>query len=480
MVLAPTGFREYDARWRFPDDIDADGMTRLGLGLGTQMHERGLRPEIVTGHDFRSYARGVQEALIEGLVAAGITVHDIGLAVTPMAYFAQIHLDLPTVAMVTASHNPNGWTGVKMGFEAPLTHGPDDMARLKAIVLGDEGIRRPGGRVLQVEGVREAYLDDLAAGVTLTRKIRAVVATGNGTASAFAPELLSRIGVEVIPRHTELDWTFPHYNPNPEALEMLHDMADAVRESGADIALGFDGDGDRCGVVDNDGEEIFADKIGLILARFYVADHPGAQFVVDVKSTGLFATDPILAAAGATTDYWKTGHSHMKRRLHALRGLAGFEKSGHFFFGAPIGRGYDDGLRTAVEICRLLDRNPGKSMSDLERDLPRTWITPTLSPFCPDTEKYGVVERLGERLQALKAAGGSLAGRAITDILTVNGARVMLANGGFGLIRASSNTPNLVVVCESPESDAEMRAIFTDLDALIRTEPSVGAYDQTI
>lgn len=480
MVLAATGFREYDARWRFPDDIDAEGMTRLGLGLGTQMIERGLAPDIVCGHDFRSYARGVQEALMEGLVSAGITVHDIGMCVTPMAYFAQIHLGKPAVAMVTASHNPNGWTGVKMGFEAPLTHGPDDMARLKAIVLGDEGIRRPGGKIVAVDGVRAAYLDDLAAGVTLTRPIRAVVATGNGTASAFAPELLERIGVEVIPRHTELDWTFPHYNPNPEALEMLHDMADAVRETGADIALGFDGDGDRCGVVDNDGEEIFADKVGLILARFYAAAHPGARFVVDVKSTGLFATDPVLAANGATTDYWKTGHSHMKRRVHALGALAGFEKSGHYFFGAPIGRGYDDGLRTAVEICRLLDASPDRSMADLERDLSRTWITPTLSPFCPDTEKYGVVDRLAARLAARKAEGGQLAGRAITEIITVNGARVMLENGGFGLIRASSNTPNLVVVCESPESEAEMRAIFADLDALIRTEPSVGAYDQTI
>ena len=160
--------------------------------------------------------------------------------------------------------------------------------------------------------------------------------------------------------------------------------------------------------------------------------------------------------------------------------LAGFEKSGHYFFGPPVGRGYDCGMRVAVEICRLMERNPDRSLADLNAALPRTWTTPTLSPFCPDGEKYGVIERLTPRLEALAASGGQLGGRAITSVVTVNGARVMLENGGWGLVRASSNTPNLVVVCESPDSEAEMRAIFADLDALIREEPSVGAYDQTI
>ena len=170
----------------------------------------------------------------------------------------------------------------------------------------------------------------------------------------------------------------------------------------------------------------------------------------------------------------------MKRRVHALGALAGFEKSGHYFFAEPIGRGYDCGLRVAVEICKLLDRNPEMSMADLRRALPVTYATPTMSPHCPDTEKYDVLARLVEKLLALQAAGGSLGGRNIADIVTVNGARVMLDNGGWGLVRASSNTPNLVIVCESPASEDEMRAIFADLDAIIRTEPSVGSYDQTI
>ena len=479
-MIKPTGFREYDARWRFPEEINLPGVTALGLGLGTQMHEAGIRPEIVVANDYRDYSLSVKNALILGLMQAGIKVRDIGPALSPMAYFAQFHLDAPAVAMVTASHNPNGWTGVKMGFEKPLTHGPVEMARLRDIVLGGAGVARTGGAYEFVDGVKEAYLDDLVGDFKMTRKLRVVCATGNGTASAFAPELFARMGVEVVASHNALDYTFPHYNPNPEAMEMLHDMADTVRESGADFALGFDGDGDRCGVVDNEGEEIFADKMGVILARDLAKHHKGAIFVADVKSTGLYASDPELRALGARADYWKTGHSHMKRRVHELGALAGFEKSGHYFFAPPLGRGYDCGMRVAVEICKLMDRNPDASMADLRRALPQTYATPTMSPYCADTQKYDVLARLVEKLVALHGQGGSLGGQKIVDVVTVNGARVILENGGWGLVRASSNTPNLVVVCESPASEAEMRAIFQDLDAIIRTEPDVGAYDQTI
>ncbi len=479
-MIAPTGFREYDARWRYPEEINLPGVTALGLGLGTQMRARGIEPVIAVGNDYRDYSLSIKNALVLGLMQAGIRVKDIGPALSPMAYFAQFHLDVPAVAMVTASHNPNGWTGVKMGFERPLTHGPEEMAELRDIVLGGHGRPHEGGGYEFVKGVREAYLDDLAGDFRMTRPLKVVCATGNGTAGAFAPELLNRIGVEVIPLHTGLDYTFPNYNPNPEAMEMLHDMSAAVKASGADMALGFDGDGDRCGVVDDEGEEIFADKVGVIMARDWARLYPGATFVADVKSTGLFASDPELQAHGIRADYWKTGHSHMKRRVRDLGALAGFEKSGHYFLAAPIGRGYDCGLRVAVELCKLLDRNPGKSMSDLKRALPRTFSTPTMSPHCPDDEKYQVLERIVARLQEHHARGGKLAGRAIERIVTVNGARVILDNGAWGLVRASSNTPNLVVVCESPHSEDELRAIFHDIDAFIRAEPSVGEYDQTI
>jgi phosphomannomutase/phosphoglucomutase len=479
-MIKPTGFREYDARWKYPDEINLPGMTALGLGLGTQMQRRGIRPEIVVANDYRDYSLAIKQALTIGLIQAGIKVRDIGPALSPMAYFAQFHLDAPAVAMVTASHNPNGWTGVKMGFERPLTHGPDEMAELRDIILKGETKPREGGGYEFVEGVREAYLDDLVGDFRLTRPLKIVCATGNGTASAFAPTLLERIGAEVVSLHSTLDYTFPNYNPNPEDLHMLHDMADALRKSNADLALGFDGDGDRCGVVDDEGEEIFADKVGVIMARDWAQIYPGATFVADVKSTGLFASDPDLINAGARIDYWKTGHSHMKRRVKEIGALAGFEKSGHYFLAEPVGRGYDCGMQVAVEICKLLDRHPDKSMSDLRRALPKTWSSPTMSPYCADTEKYDVLARIVGRLEQRANNGGTLANRKIEKIVTVNGARVILDNGAWGLVRASSNTPNLVVVCESPESEAELKAIFDDLDAVIRTEPAVGDYDQTL
>ncbi|MCT8161109.1 phosphomannomutase/phosphoglucomutase [Pseudoruegeria sp. SHC-113] len=479
-MITPTGFREYDARWRFPEEINLPGMTALGLGLGTQMRRRGIDPVIAVGNDYRDYSLSIKLALIQGLMRAGIAVKDIGPAVSPMAYFSQFHLDVPAVAMVTASHNPNGWTGVKMGFERPLTHGPDEMAELRDIVLSGDWEEVPGGSYEFVEGVKEAYIEDLVGDFKMSRPLKVVCATGNGTAAAFAPEIFERIGVEVVPSHTELDYTFPNYNPNPEAMEMLHDMADSVKASGADLALGFDGDGDRCGVVDDEGEEIFADKVGVIMARDLSKLYPNSTFVADVKSTGLFASDPELKANGVKADYWKTGHSHMKRRVKEIGALAGFEKSGHYFLAEPVGRGYDCGMRVAVEICKLMDRNPDMSMSDLRKALPKTFSTPTMSPYCADTEKYAVLERIVAKLVAHAEAGGTIAGRKIANVVTVNGARVILDNGAWGLVRASSNTPNLVVVCESPESAEELKQIFTEIDGFIRTEPAVGDYDQTI
>ena len=480
-LVKPTGFREYDARWLFPKEINLMGVQALGLGIGTLVHELGVRPDIVTGHDFRAYSSSIKLALIAGMQAAGLRVKDIGLALSPMAYFGQFALDCPCVAMVTASHNDNGWTGVKMGAERPMTFGPDEMGRLKEIVTTGAFQYRDGGAYEFVPDFAQVYLDDLVARTKpVSRKLKVVAACGNGTAGAFAPALLERLGVEVIPLDVEPDHSFPRYNPNPEDMAMLHAIADKVRETGADVGLGFDGDGDRCGVVDDEGEEIFADKIGVMLARDLGKLHPGATFVVDVKSTGLYNTDPELQAVAVKTDYWKTGHSYIKRRVNELGALAGFEKSGHFFFNEPIGRGYDDGLLTAISVIEMLDRNPEKSMADLYRALPKTWGSPTMSPHCDDELKYGVVETVTERFKAMKQAGEPLAGQKIVDLVTVNGVRITAEDGTWGLVRASSNKPELVVVIESPVSEARLREMFAAVDGVLRENREVGAYNQTI
>jgi phosphomannomutase/phosphoglucomutase len=307
-----------------------------------------------------------------------------------------------------------------------------------------------------------------------------VVACGNGTAGAFAPQVMEAIGCEVIPLDTELDHTFPKYNPNPEDMKMLHAMRDAVINSGADAAFGFDGDGDRCGVVDNEGDEIFADKVGVMLARDLSARHPNAVFVADVKSTGLFVTDPVLQQNGARTLYWKTGHSYMKRYTHEQKALVGFEKSGHFFFQPPLGRGYDDGLVAAIAVCDMLERNPAKSLADLKNALPKTWGSPTMSPHCADEAKYGIVDKVTAQYKAAAASGSTIAGQKIRDLVTVNGVRVVLEDGTWGLVRASSNKPELVIVVESPTSEVNMRAIFADIDGRLAKCPEVGEYNQKI
>src|SRR5258706_1761566 len=313
-------------------------------------------------------------------MAAGCAVHDIGLALSPVAYFAQFALDAPCVAMVTASHNENGWTGVKMGAQRPLPFGPEGMGGSKESVRTGAGKQRPGGSLAHTAGVAERYIADAASRASIARPLKVVCACGNGTAGAFAPEALRRMGVAVVVEmDCQLDWNFPKYNPNPEDSVMLHAMAEAVRQYDADLALGFDGDGDRCGVVDDEGDEIFADKIGLMLARDLSGLHKDATFVVDVKSTGLFATDEVLKANGAKTVYWKTGHSYIKRKTAELGALAGFEKSGHFFFNPPIGRGYDDGIVSAASILAMLDPNPDKKLSDLKKALPVANTSPTMS-----------------------------------------------------------------------------------------------------
>lgn len=486
-LVKPTGFREYDARWWFghPEsdqapEINLMGIQALGLGIGTLIHEQGVRPDIVVGHDYRSYSGGIKLALMAGLMAGGCRVHDIGLALSPMAYFAQFELDCPAVAMVTASHNENGWTGVKMGSDRPLTFGPDEMGRLRDIVLAGEFRLRDGGGYTFVEDFGKRYIADLTDRPKLSRPLKVVVATGNGTAGAFAPQALEQAGCEIVPLDTDLDHSFPRYNPNPEDMKMLRVLADTVRESGADVGFGFDGDGDRCGVVDNTGREIFADKMGVILARDMSANKTGAKFVTDVKSTGLFLTDPVLKDHGAETDYWITGHSYMKRRVNEIGALAGFEKSGHFFFNDPIGRGYDDGILTALAVCDMLQRNARKSMAEIYDELPQTWGSPTMSAHSDDTKKYAVVETVTERFTKMRDAGETIGGHEIADLITVNGIRVVTDDGTWGLVRASSNKPELVVVIESPVSEARLREMFAAVDAVLRENDGVGDYNQTI
>ena len=478
--IDPYGFREYDARWIYEKDIDDGGIDSLGKGLGSQIikHTQKNNPRVVVGHDYRSYSEHIKKNLIKGLISTGCNVEDIGLSLSPMVYFAQFNLESDAIAMVTASHNENGWTGVKMGIKKGLTHAPDEMKELKEITLNQSFVKGEGNLKI-IDGFKNVYKNDLINKNRIKKKIKAVVACGNGTAGIFAPDILRGIGCEVIEMDCELDWTFPKYNPNPEDLEMLHAISKSVIENNADIGFGFDGDGDRVGVIDNKGNEIFSDKIGLLIARNLSKDHKNSKFVVDVKSTGLYSKDEILKQNNCKTIYWKTGHSHIKRKVNLDKALAGFEKSGHFFFNEPLGYGYDDGINSAIQVCKLLERND-KQISDILKDLPITFQSPTMGPFCKDSEKYGVVDDMIKRIKELKEQKFKIDDQVINDVLTVNGVRFSFEDGSWGLIRASSNKPSLVIVTESPTSDLRKKKIFDFIDELLQQTGKVGDYDQKI
>jgi len=348
---------------------------------------------------------------------------------------------------------------------------------LKKIVL-EKKFMKGKGSYKEIKGFKEVYINNLIKN-KIKKKLKAVVACGNGTAGIFAPKVLKGIGCDVIELDCNLDFNFPKYNPNPEDLKMLKAISKSVKENNADVGFGFDGDGDRIGVIDNDGNEIYSDKIGLLIARNLAPSYKKKKFIVDVKSTCLFAKDKILLENNCETIFWKTGHSHIKRKVNELKALAGFEKSGHFFFSQPLGYGYDDGINSAIQVCHLLD-NQNKKMSEIINELPKTYQTPTMAPFCKDEDKYDVVKSLVKQVKNLKINNTKIDGEKITDVLTINGVRFSLKDGSWGLIRASSNKPSLVVVTESPTSDKRKKKIFEFIDDLLQKTGKVGDYDQKI
>ena len=475
--IDPLGFREYDARWLFPESINELGIESVGKGFGTQIISQIKNPTVIVGHDYRSYSENVKKNFIKGLLSTGCNVKDIGLCLSPTVYFSQFKLKSDAVAMITASHNENGWTGIKMGIEKGLTHCKEEMSDLKDIVL-NENFLKGSGKLEEIKDFNKIYISELSKN-KIKKKIKVVAACGNGTAGIFAPDILRGIGCDVIELDCKLDYTFPRYNPNPEDMKMLHEIAKCVRENKADVGFGFDGDGDRVGVIDNNGNEIFADKIGLLIARDISNIHKNSKFVVDVKSTGLFMKDEVLKRNNCETIYWKTGHSYIKRKVNEDNAIAGFEKSGHFFFNKPLGYGFDDGINSAIQVCKLLD-NQDENLDDLISALPKTYQSPTMGPFCKDNEKYDVIDNITLKIKDLKNKNIKIEGQEIVDILTVNGIRFTLNDGSWGLIRASSNKPSLVIVTESPTSDKIKKEIFNFIDKLLQETGKIGEYDQKI
>lgn len=489
-LVRTTGFREYDARWVIePSDrngaigLNYVGVRSLGSSLGRFLQTAlNAGTEIVVGHDYRRYSENVKNALVLGLLHAGMDVTDIGLTTTPGAYFAQFALNIPCVAVVTASHNENGWTGIKMGHRLASTFGPDEMSHFRNVALSD--LTEPGvtshatGSYAFAPGTAARYIDDLvdswAPRFDGLPRLRVAVETGNGTAGLYLPEILTRLGFDVVPGNVGLDWSFPHFNPNPESIPFLRSVEELVRSSQSEIGICLDGDGDRLGVVDDRGLLVFADRVGLLIAKHLEAQFgSGRPIVIDVKSTSLFETElksPVVWA--------KTGHSYVKAKVAQTDALAGFERSGHFFFQKPLGRGYDDGCVAALAVlwvvCSARRERPSVSMSDLLNELPRSFSSPNRQPFAADEQKYAIVDRIAAEL----ASRTHFAGQDIVDTNLLNGVRITLADRSWLLVRASSNSPNLVVIAEVFDDGSLLRVIDRELRELIAgLDLQIGEFD---
>jgi phosphomannomutase / phosphoglucomutase len=488
-LLAETGFREYDARWVIEptgDDsivgLNYVGVRTLGLHLGCFLQEKlGAGRRIVVGHDLRRYSENVKNALVVGLVQAGMDIVDIGLCTTPGAYYAQVALDIPCVAMVTASHNENGWTGMKIGHQKACTFGPEEMSAFKEYTLGGRALGNEArdGRYTFHPHARDAYIGGMVAEwaprfADLPR-LRVAVETGNGTAGLYAPELLRKLGFDVVTGNVEPDWTFPHFNPNPESVAFLRSVESLVAGTGAELGLCFDGDGDRLGVVDDLGRLVFSDRVGLVVASFLERDiGTGGPFVIDVKSTSLYESE-----LSAEIIWAKTGHSYVKAKVAESGAVAGFERSGHFFFSPPLGYGYDDACVAALALlwalCSAKAAGESGRLSDKLAALPPSFSSPNRQPFVSDETKYEVVDKLTEYL----ADQETFAGKRIVGVNRLNGIRLELEDRSWLLVRASSNSPNLVIIAEAFDKDG---GLLKNMDeeiraAIAKAGVQVGEFD---
>ncbi len=462
MQLKPTLFREYDVRGRVPevfddatDELSDDNMRLIGRGFGTMAKERGL-DRVVICHDLRHYSPRLRDRFAEGLVASGMHVVDIGCGLSPTLYFAQIHLDSPAGVMITASHNPQGWSGLKMSLNYVQTLLKPEIDRLHEICRG--GAFAAGeGRIEQTD-VRQAYLDDMVARVDIQRPLKIVLDPGNGTAALFCVEAFERAGIDVVALFCEPDADFPNHFPNPSELSAREAIRAKVIETGADLGFSFDGDGDRLGVQDHAGNDVNADRVLMLLARPVLARNPGAPVVFDVKCTQALAED--ILAHGGTPVMWKTGHSYIKTKMVEVDAPIAGERSGHLFIRDGF-HGYDDGLYAGLRLAEYVAAE-GRPLADLLAEAPRYVTSPEIHIECADEVKYEVMERVVAEFQ-------DAFGDRVNDI---NGARVTFEDG-WGLVRPSSNLPELVLVFEGQTQEA-MDAIKERFRERLRAYPEIG------
>lgn len=422
-------FREYDIRGQVnSNEINEQSIELLGKAFGTFLLRQNISQTVI-GHDFRSYSPQLHKAFILGVLSTGCNVVDIGMCLTPMLYFAQHYFKIKGGAMITASHNPNGWSGLKLSNNYSYTLIGNEVQEIYNLIINDDFCC--GKAHYEKKDIKEPYKNMIQDKIKLKRALKIVVECGNGTAGAFAPEIFQALGCDVVELFCNLDAGFPHHNPNPETKIAKEVLAAKVKETGADIGIALDGDGDRLGVVDESGNNIWSDRVAILLARQALARHPNGKVVFDVKCTKALEED--IRDYGGVPIMWKTGHSYIKKKCHEEQAVFGGERSGHFFVMDDY-YGYDDGVFSAAKLIQYLSEQQ-VSFSKIIAETPYYVMSPTIHVKCPDEKKYAVVESLTEEFKKKY------------PVIDVNGARVLFKNG-WGLVRASSNEPKLVLVFE--------------------------------
>lgn len=447
-------FRAYDIRGIVDDTLSEATTELIGQAVGSQAAERGQQTVIVA-RDGRLSGPRLQAALIRGLVAAGRDVIDIGMVPTPVLYFATHTLpESCSGVMLTGSHNPPDYNGFKIVLAGETLSGAAITGLFERIQAGD--LINGQGSVRQHD-IRHDYLTRILEDIQLSRPLKAVVDCGNGVAGELGPPLIERLGVDTTPLFAEIDGRFPNHHPDPGKPENLQDLINSVQQTGADIGLAFDGDGDRLGVVTPSGRMIYPDHLLMVFAADMLSRQPGAKVIFDIKCTGNLAR--VISEAGGEPEMWRTGHSLIKARMLETGAQLGGEMSGHIFF-QERWYGFDDGLYAAARLLEILARYPG-SADQLFDQFPQDISTPEINITVPDEEKFAIIETLareGDFGEGIKT--------------TLDGIRLDYADG-WGLCRASNTTPALVLRFEGKDAAALARIHERFANALATVAPTL-------
>lgn len=436
--MNPEMFREYDIRGIAGEDMSEEDVVLIGRGVGTFLRQNGC-VELTVGRDCRVTSDRYSDRLIQGLMATGCRVTDIGVCPTPVLYFSIHHLSRDGGVMVTASHNPAKYNGFKLCMGSDSIHGRDIQ---KILTIIQDGAFVEGQGTLDRADVVTPYKAFIVQNINLARPLRVGVDAGNGTAGVVAVPIMKKLNCRVHDIFCEMDGTFPNHEADPTVLANMQDLIALVKKEKLDLGIGYDGDGDRIGVVDEKGRIIYGDRLMILFAREILTRKPGATFISEVKCSKILYDD--IEKHGGRAIMWKTGHALIKQKMKMEKAELAGEMSGHMFF-ADRYFGYDD---AAYASCRLLELVAAseKPLSELLTDLPETFTTPEIRVDCPDDEKFELVEKTTEYF------------RRYNDVIDIDGVRVLF-DDGWGLVRASNTQPALVLRFEatSPERLEEIR-----------------------